>query len=129
MDLSAVTVEDPVLVIEVLSTSTEATDRREKLLAYRTIASLSEYVLVSQDEARIEIHRRPRRHRLGEDRVLRAGDCRARVGRSEDGDARDLRRCADRFADERARPNLGQETSPQLVHFARTHALALRGEA
>ena len=52
------TVEDPVLVIEVLSTSTEATDRREKLLAYRTIASLSEYVLISQDEARVEIHRR-----------------------------------------------------------------------
>jgi Uma2 family endonuclease len=58
MDLSAVTVEDPVLVIEVLSATTEATDRREKLLAYRTLASLSEYVLISQDEARVEIHRR-----------------------------------------------------------------------
>ena len=58
IDLGAVTVEDPVLVIEVLSPSTEATDRREKLLAYRTLASLSEYVLVSQDEARVEIHRR-----------------------------------------------------------------------
>jgi Uma2 family endonuclease len=58
MDLSAVTVEDPVLVIEVLSPTTEATDRREKLLAYRTLSSLSEYVLISQDEARIEIHRR-----------------------------------------------------------------------
>jgi Uma2 family endonuclease len=57
-DLNAVTVEDPVLVIEVLSASTEATDRREKLLAYRTIASLSEYVLISQDEAHVEIHRR-----------------------------------------------------------------------
>jgi Uma2 family endonuclease len=58
MDLNAVTVDDPVLVIEVMSTSTEATDRREKLLAYRTLASLSEYVLISQDEARVEIHRR-----------------------------------------------------------------------
>jgi Uma2 family endonuclease len=55
IDLNAVTVEDPILVIEVLSTSTEATDRREKLLAYR---SLSEYVLISQDEAHVEIHRR-----------------------------------------------------------------------
>jgi Uma2 family endonuclease len=55
IDLNAVTVEDPTLVIEVLSTSTEATDRREKLLAYR---SLSEYVLISQDEAHVEIHRR-----------------------------------------------------------------------
>jgi Uma2 family endonuclease len=58
MDLGAMTVEDPVLVIEVLSPSTEATDRREKLLAYRTLPSLSEYVLISQDEARVEIHRR-----------------------------------------------------------------------
>jgi len=58
MDLSAMTVDDPVLVIEVLSPSTEATDRREKLLAYRTVSSVSEYVLISQDEARVEIHRR-----------------------------------------------------------------------
>ncbi len=58
MDLSAVTVDNPVLVIEVLSPSTEATDRREKLLAYRTVASLSEYALISQDEAGVEIHRR-----------------------------------------------------------------------
>jgi len=58
MDLSAVTVDDPVLVIEVLSPSTEATDRREKLLAYRTVSSLAEYMLISQDGARVEIHRR-----------------------------------------------------------------------
>jgi Uma2 family endonuclease len=58
VDLNAVTVADPVLVIEVLSPSTDATDRREKLLAYRTLATLAEYVLVSQDDARIEIHRR-----------------------------------------------------------------------
>jgi Uma2 family endonuclease len=58
MDLTAVTVEDPVLVIEVLSPTTEATERREKLLAYRTLSSLSEYVLISQDEAPAEIHRR-----------------------------------------------------------------------
>ena len=58
MDLSAVTVEDPVLMIEVLSPAAEATDRREKLLAYRTLPSLAEYVFISQDEARVEIHRR-----------------------------------------------------------------------
>lgn len=51
-------VEAPKLVIEVLSTSTEAVDRREKLIAYRGIPSLLEYVLVAQDEAKIEIHRR-----------------------------------------------------------------------
>lgn len=58
IDLSAVTVDDPILVIEVLSASTEAIDRREKLVAYRTLVSLSEYVLISQEEARVEIHRR-----------------------------------------------------------------------
>lgn len=51
-------VDTPRLVVEILSQSTEATDRREKLLAYRSLPSLLEYMLVSQDEASIEIHRR-----------------------------------------------------------------------
>ena len=51
-------VEAPKLIVEVLSTSTEGIDRREKLIAYRGIPSLQEYVLVAQDEAKIEIHRR-----------------------------------------------------------------------
>ena len=51
-------VDDALLVVEVLSTKTEATDRREKLLAYRTLPSIKEYVLVSQEEARVEVHRR-----------------------------------------------------------------------
>lgn len=51
-------VETPRLIVEVLSASTEATDRREKLQAYRSLPSLLEYVLVSQEEAMIEIHRR-----------------------------------------------------------------------
>ena len=71
VDLSAVTIDDPVLVIEVLSPNTEATDRREKLLAYRTLPSLSEYVMVSQDDARIEIHRR--RGDIGWEKIEYAG--------------------------------------------------------
>lgn len=51
-------VDTPRLVVEILSGSTEATDRREKLLAYRNLPSMLEYVLISQDEALIEIHRR-----------------------------------------------------------------------
>lgn len=51
-------VDAPRVVVEVLSTSTEAVDRREKLLAYRGIPTLEEYVLIAQDEAKIEIHRR-----------------------------------------------------------------------
>jgi Uma2 family endonuclease len=53
-----VAVDDPTLVVEVLSPSTESTDRREKLGAYRALATLTDYVLVSQDEARVEIYRR-----------------------------------------------------------------------
>jgi len=56
-DLDAVTITDPVLIVEVLSPSTEAIDRREKLIAYRTLPSLVEYVLVSTDRARVEVHR------------------------------------------------------------------------
>ena len=51
-------ISDPTLIIEVLSPSTEATDRREKLAAYRKIATLQEYVLVAQDEPSVEIYRR-----------------------------------------------------------------------
>jgi len=50
----------PCLIVEVLSPSTEAIDRREKLHAYRSLPSLREYVLVSQDSRRIEIYRRER---------------------------------------------------------------------
>ena len=50
--------ERPSLVIEVLSSGTEKTDRREKMLAYRTLASLKEYVIVASDKRHIEIYRR-----------------------------------------------------------------------
>ena len=48
----------PVLIVEVLSPATEAIDRREKLLAYQTLDSLKEYVLVSQERRRVEVVRR-----------------------------------------------------------------------
>ncbi len=48
------TLLNPVLLIEVLSESTESYDRGKKFQHYRSIESLQEYVLVSQDEARIE---------------------------------------------------------------------------
>lgn len=47
----------PVLVVEVLSPSTENIDRREKLLNYQKLPSLKEYVLVSPDEIRVEVYR------------------------------------------------------------------------
>lgn len=53
-----IVVDEPRLIIEVLSPSTEGIDRREKLMAYRTLPSLREYVLVAQDRAEIELHTR-----------------------------------------------------------------------
>ncbi len=51
-------IDDPTLIVEVLSPSTEAIDRREKLAAYRRIPSVQEYVLIAQDERSVEIYRR-----------------------------------------------------------------------
>lgn len=48
------TLLNPVLLIEVLSDSTEGYDRGKKFQHYRSIESLQEYVLVAQNEARIE---------------------------------------------------------------------------
>jgi Uma2 family endonuclease len=50
-------VDSPCLIIEVLSPSTEMTDRREKLINYQTIPSLQEYVLIAQDEIKVEVYR------------------------------------------------------------------------
>jgi len=48
----------PKVLIEVLSGSTEAIDRREKFLSYRQIETLREYVLVAQDKMEITVFRR-----------------------------------------------------------------------
>jgi Uma2 family endonuclease len=51
---------NPVVIFEVLSRSTEAYDRGEKFERYKTIETLTDYVLVSQESARLEhFSRRP----------------------------------------------------------------------
>jgi Uma2 family endonuclease len=52
------TLLNPAVIIEVLSDSTELYDRGKKFAHYRRIDSLCEYVLVSQNEMRIEHYRR-----------------------------------------------------------------------
>jgi Uma2 family endonuclease len=47
-------ITNPILVVEVLSDSTEAFDRGDKFLGYRSLASLKDYILVSQNATRIE---------------------------------------------------------------------------
>lgn len=45
---------NPTVVIEVLSPSTEAYDRGEKFTHYRTISSLTDYILIAQDRPYVE---------------------------------------------------------------------------
>ena len=52
------TLLNPIVIVEVLSPSTEAYDRGEKFTRYKHIASLQEYLLVSQDKVWVEHHRR-----------------------------------------------------------------------
>lgn len=51
-------ITNPCVIVEVLSTSTERDDRGWKFRDYRTLSSLEEYVLVSQEARRIEVFRR-----------------------------------------------------------------------
>lgn len=48
------TLLNPTVIIEVLSPSTESYDRGKKFEPYRTLDSLREYVLIAQDDCRIE---------------------------------------------------------------------------
>lgn len=52
------TLLNPIILVEVLSPSTEVYDRREKFAHYRQLPSLQEYVLVAQDEVLVEHYRR-----------------------------------------------------------------------
>lgn len=47
-------VTNPLVVFEVLSDSTESNDRGRKFAGYQTLPSLQAYVLVAQDEPRVE---------------------------------------------------------------------------
>lgn len=58
--------EHPVLIVEVLSPSTERIDKFEKFLAYRRLDSLQEYLLVHQDFREVWLFRR----RSGWDREI-----------------------------------------------------------
>lgn len=58
VDDQAIAVQNPCSIVEVLSPSTEATDRREKWLAYQSIETLREYILVDPDKPHVELWRR-----------------------------------------------------------------------
>jgi Uma2 family endonuclease len=50
--------EKPLLIVEVLSSSTQRKDRTLKRLAYQSLLSLQEYVLIEQDFVEVEVSRR-----------------------------------------------------------------------
>ena len=52
------TIVNPTVILEVLSPSTESYDRGRKFQAYRTIATLQEYLLISQTMLRVEHFKR-----------------------------------------------------------------------
>lgn len=54
LDSERDTLQNPVLIIEVLSPSTAAYDRGDKFASYRTLASLQTYLLVAQDRCHLE---------------------------------------------------------------------------
>jgi Uma2 family endonuclease len=58
LDKARYEIKSPLLIIEILSPTTEGVDRREKRFNYAQIPSLQEYVLVSQDTRRVEVLRR-----------------------------------------------------------------------
>jgi Uma2 family endonuclease len=50
------TLVDPIVIIEVLSPSTENYDRGLKFLQYRQLASLKDYLIIAQDRVYVEHH-------------------------------------------------------------------------
>jgi Uma2 family endonuclease len=56
-DAARTTITNPIVLVEVLSVTTEKGDRGNKWMHYQLIPSLVEYVLVSQ-EPRVEVYRR-----------------------------------------------------------------------
>jgi Uma2 family endonuclease len=64
---------NPGVIVEVLSPSTEAYDRGEKWEAYQRLASLTDYVLITQTSVRVEHYQRET-HGSWRYRLLEAGD-------------------------------------------------------
>ncbi|RMD72380.1 MAG: Uma2 family endonuclease, partial [Cyanobacteria bacterium J149] len=51
-------VTNPCLIAEILSNSTEGFDKNQKFAFYRTIPELKEYILIDQEDYRVELYRK-----------------------------------------------------------------------
>ena len=67
-------IEDPFLIVEILSPSTERHDRRIKLPVYRQIATVQEILFIASDGVYAELHRRSGAQWITE--ILRGADAR-----------------------------------------------------
>jgi len=76
--------KNPILIIEVLSDSSEKYDRGDKFREYRQIKSFREYVLISQNQIWVEVYFKPEKidfwqyksyHSLDETVKLQSIDC------------------------------------------------------
>jgi Uma2 family endonuclease len=73
-DTSATFITIPILIIEVLSPSTASIDRREKLMAYKQIQSLQEYLIIHQSQKRIDIFRKDSQGRFSAAEEINEGN-------------------------------------------------------
>lgn len=58
LDLASPVVAEPVVIVEVMSPSSEGDDTGRKWFSYRKISSLRHYLVLSQDERVIQVHSR-----------------------------------------------------------------------
>ena len=73
------TVLNPILIVEILSPSTEAYDRGEKFTFYQKISTLREYVLIDQDRVLVECFTRRGDAWTGKGASTRGGTIRLRA--------------------------------------------------
>src|SRR5947207_433815 len=52
------TITNPKVIVEILSPSTEDYDYGKKFILYRSLPSFEEYLLISQEQPRVEVSRR-----------------------------------------------------------------------
>lgn len=83
------TITNPIIIAEVLSTSTEKYDRGDKFKRYRTIPNFQEYVLISQNAMEIEVFTKNEQHKWelseyeGAESVLRLNQIQFQISLSE----------------------------------------------
>lgn len=58
IDLSTPVIAEPVIIVEVMSPSSEADNAGRKWFSYRKIPSLKHYFVLSQDERAVQVHSR-----------------------------------------------------------------------